>query len=44
VKLMIAAAALALPVAASAAPAVDWSRTVVKTAAGGFQMGIRKPG
>jgi len=42
VKLMIAAAALALPVAASAAPAVDWSRTVVKTAAGGFQMGNPK--
>jgi len=42
VKLMIAAAALAMPVAASAAPAVDWSRTVVKTAAGGFQMGNPK--
>ena len=41
-KLMIAAAALAMPVAASAAPAVDWSRTVVKTAAGGFQMGNPK--
>jgi len=42
VKLMIAAAALTMPVAASAAPAVDWSRTVVKTAAGGFQMGNPK--
>ena len=41
-KLMIAAAALTMPVAASAAPAVDWSRTVVKTAAGGFQMGNPK--
>ena len=41
-KLMIAAAALAMPVAASAAPAVDWSQTVVKTAAGGFQMGNPK--